>query len=89
MQGLRAEKRFSLFALVSSLDDVTFTDDQIIVQTNNDTEYQILLKNLALLQKLCGGDYLVLKPRPVIDQAQTNAYLERLQELFGDKLEIL
>lgn len=89
MQGLRAEKRYSLFALVSALDDVTFTDDKIIVQTNNDTEYQILLKNLALLQKLCGGDYLEIKARPVMDPAQTNAYLEKLQELFGDKLEIL
>lgn len=89
LQGLRAQKNFALFALVSSLEEITFTPDKIIVQTNNDTEYQMLMKNLPLLQGLCGGDFLEIKARPVLDQAQTNLYLEKLQELFGDKLEIL
>lgn len=88
LQTLRAQKRYALFALVSSLDDLTFTDTQIIVQTGNDTEYTVLTKNLPLLQELCGNCLVVNAPRK--QEARANlAYIEKLKDLFGDKVEIL
>ena len=89
LQGLRAAKEYSLFALVSSLDEVQFTDTQIILPPHNTTEAAVLKRNLGLLNQLAGGDYIVLADNLVTEPEHNGEYVARLRELFGDKVEIV
>lgn len=89
LQALRAEKEYSLFALCSTLDEVQFTDTQIILPPHNTTEAAVLQRNLGLLNRLAGGDCFVVADTLINEPPHNDEYIARLQELFGDKVEIV
>ena len=89
LQGLRAAKEYSLFALVSSLDEVQFTDTQIILPPHNTTEAAVLKRKLDLLNQLAGQDCIVLADNLANEPEENGEYVARLRELFGDKVEIV
>lgn len=89
LQGLRAAKEYALFALCSTLDEVQFTDTQIILPPHNATEATVLQRNLALLNRLAGVDCFVVADSLINEPPHNDEYIARLQELFGDKVEIV
>ena len=89
MQGLRAAKEYSLFALTSGLDEVQFTDTQIILPPHNATEAAVLKRNLPLLNRLAGQECIVLVDNLMTEPEHNGEYVARLRELFGDKVEIV
>ncbi len=89
LQGLRAAQEYSLFALCSNLNEVHFTDTQIILPPHNSTEAAVLKRNLPLLNQLAGADCLVISDELLTEPAHNDEYVARLQELFGDKVEIV
>lgn len=89
LRGLRAEKDYALFGLVSHLNDLEITDEQILVRTHNTAEHQLLTKHLAHIRELAGTEQIIVQDCTQSDQITDTAYQERLQELFGDSLEIV
>lgn len=89
LRTLREQKQVALFALVSTLDDVELTDTQIIISAHNAAEYQMLKKYWPELKALTEQDCLVLVDRTVTVNDVNVAYVEKLKELFGDKVEIV
>lgn len=85
LQEVRKGKNNALLALISSADDVEFTNFNIILRTSNDVEFNTLNKNLELLKSFAGGDYIIVTKKRVKD-IKNNKYIERLRELFGEKL---
>ncbi len=90
LRALRLDKRFALFGLLSTMNDVDFVDDQIIVHVHNDTEKEMLKQNLPLIQSLAGENVQVtLQDDTVVVYDENRDYIARLKDLFGDKIEIV
>ena len=90
LRALREDKNFSLFGLLSNMDDVKFQDTQIILYSHNDGEKNMLKQNLPKLQNLAGQDVeLVLRDATVLVADEHEEYVTRLKEIFGDKVEIV
>jgi hypothetical protein len=87
LKGLRESGYNSLFALAMSIDDISFTNFNIILNVNNNVEFNILEKNSKLFQKLAGGDFILLVPKKK-DDTIDNEFVGILQNLFGDRLKV-
>ena len=87
LKGLRESNHTALFALINSIDDVAFTAFDITLAAGNDAEFNTLQKNLGLLRTLAGGDYIIITNKKAAEKG-SREYIEKLQDLFGDKLEI-
>lgn len=90
LRGLREEKKFALFGLLSNLDDVAFSNSRICLLAHNEGEKSMLKQHLCALQKLAGDDVEI----EIQDVAQAvkkgnDDFVVRLKELFGDKVEIV
>ena len=84
LKGLREGQNASLFALVNCIDDVEITQFNITLRVTTDAEYNMLNNNINALQKLAGGDYIVILRKTA--KPKENPYLAKLQSLFGDLL---
>ncbi|MDR1917696.1 MAG: hypothetical protein LBQ05_01785 [Christensenellaceae bacterium] len=84
LKNLRENNENSLFSLVSNIDDVEFTDGSIIITADSSAEYTVLNQNKAKLNAIAGGDYIVINKRENTKMANEN--LDKLRELFGEKL---
>ena len=90
LRALRTEKNFALFGLLSNMDDVEFTNDQIILHTHNEAEKNKLKNHLPTLQTLAGSEAEVIVQNVGTVVKNDNAeFVSRLKELFGDKVEIV
>ena len=90
LRSLREQKNFSLFGLLSNMDDVKFQDSQIILYSHNEAEHSMLKKQIKNLQNLTGQDVeLVLCDATVLVADGHEEYVTRLKEIFGDKVEIV
>ena len=90
LRTLRDEKKFSLFGLLATMNDVAFTDGKIIIHLHNDTEKAILKQQISTLQTMAGNEVtLILQDDTVAVQDENRDYIARLKDLFGDKVEIV
>ncbi len=90
LRGLRNDKYFSLFGLLSNMNDVEFADDKIFVHVHNDTEKVMLKQHLSQLQELAGENVTVtLQDDTALVYDENRDYVARLKDLFGDKVEIV
>lgn len=90
LRALREGKNFGLFGLLSTMNDVDFVDDKIIVHVHNDAEKTMLQQHLTMLQELAGGEVTItLQDDTVVVYDENRDYIARLKDLFGDKVEIV
>ena len=90
LRTLRTEKNFALFGLLSTMNDVDFCDDKIIVHIHNDAEKTMLNQHLTQLQDLAGENVtLTLQDDTVVVYDENRDNVARLKDLFGDKVEIV
>jgi hypothetical protein len=80
---LREKGEHSLFALVSDLNGIEFTDSSIIITADSDAEYRLLTANRGKLNRLAGGDYIAVQLSGQDKTADETA--AKLRELFGEK----
>lgn len=85
LKNLRESGENALFSLVSGIDDPEFTDSSIIITAGSGAEYAVLKRNKDKLNAVAGGDYIVINKREAVKTAGEN--LNRLRELFGEKLQ--
>jgi hypothetical protein len=84
LKCLRESGDNSLFTLVADINDVEFTADGIVINADDDAEFNVLNKNIKLLNGFAGGDYIVISKKDT-DKINDNL-VEILQEMFEDKL---
>jgi hypothetical protein len=84
LRSLREKGEHSLFSLVSNLNSVEFTESSIIITAGSSAEYKVLTANRGKLNRLAGGDYIVVELYQQNKAANEN--LAKLCELFGEKL---
>ena len=90
LRTLRTEKKFGLFGLLSTMNDVDFSDDKIIVHIHNDAEKTMLNQHLTQLRNLAGENVtLTLQDDTVVVYDENRDNVARLKDLFGDKVEIV
>lgn len=90
LRGLRTEKNFGLFGLLSTMNDVDFRDSQIAIHAHNDSEKTMLKQHLPQLQGLAGETVTItVQDDTVVVYDETRDYVARLKDLFGDKVEIV
>jgi hypothetical protein len=84
LKHLRETNENSLFSLISNIDDPEFTDSSIIITAAGAAEYTVLNRNKDKLNAVAGGDYIVVNKKA--NAAIANDNLDKLRELFGEKL---
>jgi hypothetical protein len=84
LKNLRENNENSLFSLISGIDDPEFTDSGIIITAGSSAEYTVLNQNKDKLNAVAGGDYIVINKKETAKTANEN--LDKLRELFGEKL---
>lgn len=90
LRSLRNDKNFALFGLLSTMNDVAFTDGKIILHFHNEAEKNILKQQLTNLQTLAGSEAtLVLQDDTAETHDEDRDIIARLKDLFGDKVEIV
>ena len=90
LRTLRTNKNFGLFGLLSTMNDVDFHDDQIVVHVHDETEKSMLKQHLPQLQELAeAGVTVTWQDDTVAVYDENRDYITRLKDLFGDKVEIV
>jgi hypothetical protein len=84
LKALRKNGEKALFSLVSCLDDIKFTDSNIIITVNGTAEYSVLSKNKEKLSAVGGDGCIVITKKEKNEKINEN--LVKIQELFGSKL---
>ena len=84
LKACRENHEKVLFSVCGDICDVEFTRDFVVVTAPNDTAFMILKKYQTTLVKYAGGGYIKIDP-PVKVQSRAGT-IEKLKELFGDKL---
>jgi len=86
LKHLREGQDASLHSLISNIKDIEFTSDYINISTQDLAKYNILTKNIEGLNKIAGGDIIRIYLNE--KKSESNKTVDRLKELFGDKLKI-
>ena len=90
LRTLRTDNNFSLFGLLATMNDVEFSDQNIILHMHNETEKNMLKQHLSTLQNIAGTNVnFVLQDNTTVVYDENRDYIARLKELFGDKVEIV
>ncbi len=89
LEQLRSGNNFSLFGLISSIDNITFEENKIVIHTTSDLEFTTLQKNKKHLEELAGGVIIEIEKSIAQASGHTHEYIEKLENLFGDKLKVL
>ena len=90
LRTLRTNKNFALFGLLSTMNDVEFIDEKIIIHLHNDSEKTMIKQHISELRELSGEqNILYLKDDTVEVHDENRDYIAKLKELFGDKVEIV
>ena len=86
LKKLRENNESALFGACSDLRDIEFTTNDIIIYAHNETVYAILTKHLGTLNKYAGGQYITINLAK--RDASRRQTIERLKEIFGEKLKV-
>lgn len=86
LKKLRENNEIVLMTVCSDLSDIEFTNDNIIINTNNETTYSMLNKYLKTLNNYAGGD--IININLYKKQKANTQYIEKLTKMFGKKIKV-
>ena len=85
LKGLRESGDIVLHAMCAGL-AVDFCNDFVTITVTDSGRHALLSKHLATLNKFAGGDYIRIELN--LRANEKSEKIERLKELFGDKVNI-